>query len=1099
MNKGLFNSVLVFSLMIILVFFITAQENSTSENQSSLISESLGEGQQNLLNSSLNDSGYFEINSLVEEENITSTSQNSENFSGTISNQEKKEEDLLPLLNNTINESDNNSNLKLNDSSTNIENYVTKNSGGQGNAEYIELTQENFEEGVSFEDSLVEDSSPSFEDVTYTSLQVQGKKEIDIGDYEGMKITKEELEKSEVEKEVILSSEEHYEGYLRVYTSLTQESETNEIKIFWKNKEDLEITNLPEFEVEYYDENENGLIDRVSWRVPHLSEQIFRVVVEINYFNESQENLLLDVFGPSGTVRNPILFNISVNYSKEFNCSLEVGGIWEENFNLNKEYNINLPNGNYNWGVVCIDPLNNSIINTSLGAFSINEEFSCSLQEGKTYFLDLIENKIKNPETILVNSSYPSNFSVQIIKNGNEVVYTKSYLNSASISMDESILNSAGNYVLKATFNESAPNYVILTNFSVVSANIVLNTTSIEEGKSVKITVNVNSPNKVIQTIILDYGDGTNDYRTPNSNIFSGEFTKKYVQEGTYSPILVVTIPGENTFNITKNGLTVTENENPEDDDPPSITLYNPEHKEVFNEEVINFSYKASDNIKIQNCTFKLYENCASLTTCSTSETNLVFPVNSQQRAIANNFSVQNNKEVEIKLQDFEDGIYLWEIECYDNSSNHDSEWNIFQIAVNGTSVQVSLDYDHKQEVEELKELADNFLSFEFDLEEQEVLEGLNLLNDAKYYKKRLLDIQDFFQENYKYVSSEELKEKKTEEYLEELEKIKNSIPISIDVQENYEYIKNSVEKEFQEIVEEYFYSSNTQLSKSSMRKLQEINKEIQNELSVSVKVKKVAIEYQNGTQEMVFVKKKVEINDDSYDKILEIIPKEVVENSEDIVFITEKINIGDNNMFEMEYDNLENKEIVYYLNGPVKVKDLEKTETVLFEDDLNKFEAKVTGFFVFGGISSDFAIYFALAFILAIILIVLVPTVLKKFKMIGWKKEPNVVKVIDLIEEINKFLKEKEVEKARENYYKIKEIYPVLPYKTKPYFYKKINEVLVRIDKKDIFGLVKEYQEAKRRWDKENLMRLYEDIKKIYKRLPEKDRKKVYDIINGY
>jgi hypothetical protein len=27
----------------------------------------------------------------------------------------------------------------------------------------------------------------------------------------------------------------------------------------------------------------------------------------------------------------------------------------------------------------------------------------------------------------------------------------------------------------------------------------------------------------------------------------------------------------------------------------------------------------------------------------------------------------------------------------------------------------------------------------------------------------------------------------------------------------------------------------------------------------------------------------------------------------------------------------------------------------------------------------------------------------------------------------------------------------------------------------------------------------LYEDIKKIYGRLPEKDRKKVYDIINGY
>ena len=33
--------------------------------------------------------------------------------------------------------------------------------------------------------------------------------------------------------------------------------------------------------VEYYDENENGLIDRISWIVPHLSEQIFDVKIEI--------------------------------------------------------------------------------------------------------------------------------------------------------------------------------------------------------------------------------------------------------------------------------------------------------------------------------------------------------------------------------------------------------------------------------------------------------------------------------------------------------------------------------------------------------------------------------------------------------------------------------------------------------------------------------------------------------------------------------------------------------------------------------------------------------------------------------------------------
>jgi uncharacterized membrane protein len=127
------------------------------------------------------------------------------------------------------------------------------------------------------------------------------------------------------------------------------------------------------------------------------------------------------------------------------------------------------------------------------------------------------------------------------------------------------------------------------------------------------------------------------------------------------------------------------------------------------------------------------------------------------------------------------------------------------------------------------------------------------------------------------------------------------------------------------------------------------------------------------------------------------------------------------------------------------------------------------------------------------------VPFTFKKLKMLSWRKEPNVVRIIDLINDIEKLLREKEIEKAREKYYKIKEIYPVLPSKTKTYFYKKINEMLVRIDKKDIFGLVKEYQEAKRKWNKEDYMRLYEDIKKIYERLPEKDRKKVYEIINRY
>ena len=54
-------------------------------------------------------------------------------------------------------------------------------------------------------------------------------------------------------------------------------------------------------------------------------------------------------------------------------------------------------------------------------------------------------------------------------------------------------------------------------------------------------------------------------------------------------------------------------------------------------------------------------------------------------------------------------------------------------------------------------------------------------------------------------------------------------------------------------------------LGKSSLKKLANAKQEIQNEISVSAKVKNVEIEYENGTQKITLVKKKVTLNNDSY------------------------------------------------------------------------------------------------------------------------------------------------------------------------------------------------------------------------------------------
>jgi hypothetical protein len=1120
MNKKFLRIIFIIGLLVVLLLVISAEENLTNPNsfqeESSpsdsfyLPLDSSNDLNANTLNISKNESTNTNLSLNYDEPDLTVSYTVDNNVNNETINNTSSLIEISPS--NSEEESNETTPIEIppsqpQDSSTtkSIQIVIVVGSNDSNDSDYtnkiIEYTSlTNITQNNSEIDSENSNNTEQEGKKDNCLLQSPGKRvEIkDCGNVNLWSINVEEVEKSELEKEVIISSEEHVNKTITINTTLTTESKKENIHIYWKNEGNLEITTNENFSVKYYDEDNNGLIDIISWNIPHLSEQIFEVIIDSGNTTESSEQLLLTAIGPVGQTRNPINFKINVNYSGVFNCELEIGGN-TTNITSNQNYSLNLPNDNYNWGVVCFDVYNSSVLNATSGSFVINEGFSSSLQEGKLYFLDLVENKIKNPEIINITSTNPSNFVVKIIKNG-QAIYTRNFSNSTYLIMNETLLNSSGMYNLSVDFDEPSPRANLLINFSVASANLLFNTSGIKEGESVKITAIIASPLKKINPIILDYGDGSSPYFSLiETNQFNTNFSKKYSQSGKYTVNLTATVGG-NTFTIQKNGINVTTAPSSgADKTSPSISLLEPTEGATISDPIVSFLYKANDDVKIQNCTFKLYGNCASMNYCSTSSTNMIFPTNSQQNSIANNYSVQNNKKMEIDLQDFENGFYEWLVECYDNSSNYDWEVGFFEVD-NGSIVEdLSSDYPQKEEIENLKEQVDEFLTKDFNPEEKGVLEDLNILNDTKYYKKRLLDIQQFFEENYKYVSTEALREQKTNDYLAELEDIKNKIPKSFTIKENYEYIKNSVDANFESLIQDYFDSTNTNIGKSSIQKLARINKELQNEISVSAKIKDVQIEYENGTNEITFVKKEISLNNESYDKILEIVPKSIAENANKISFITENKVIKEDPIFEINYGNLDKKEIIYYIAGSVKLKDFEETETVLFEDSLNKFNTGFTGFFVMDFSSSNFAVYLILAFVLLIVLLFIVPFTFKKLKMLSWRKEPNVVRIIDLINDIEKLLREKEIEKAREKYYKIKEIYPVLPSKTKTYFYKKINEMLVRIDKKDIFGLVKEYQEAKRKWNKEDYMRLYEDIKKIYERLPEKDRKKVYEIINRY
>jgi len=436
----------------------------------------------------------------------------------------------------------------------------------------------------------------------------------------------------------------------------------------------------------------------------------------------------------------------------------------------------------------------------------------------------------------------------------------------------------------------------------------------------------------------------------------------------------------------------------------------------------------------------------------------------------------------------------LFEVDLSNTSSSSSKNTTFLSSSQN-------LSYENKEEIEETTSKINEFLINEEDLgvKEKEALEALGISENMQYYKKRLIQIGQYFVENYKYVSSEELRKQKSEEYLTELENIRNSIPLEIEVLDSYEYVKNSIEVDLEEVVSDYLKSTDTVASKGLIRDLAKANLELQQKIAVSADIKQIEIKYENGTKEIILVTKTIEIKDEDYNQILEIIPKEIAENADEVVFLVDKQVIKKDPIFEILSGDLnEENQIRYYMEKDLDIKKISKTETVLFEDSI-KLNSKVTWLFVLNVLPNADPVYFAIAFILIIFLIILTIFILRIIKIRRWKKEPNVVKMFDLLGQSSRFIKEKELERAKEGYHEMQKVYPVLPDKTKSYFYKKIEELLFEIDKRDIFGLVREYEEAKRHWKKEDCVRIYNDIKKVYERLPEKYRKKVYERISKY
>ncbi len=815
-----------------------------------------------------------------------------------------------------------------------------------------------------------------------------------------------------------------------------------------------------------------------------VQEYPFNLLLDFVLTNGNSSEIIINTIEkPLGDSDNPLnyVFNISYNDTSQLDCTFSIDGVAFSTDLSDKNQLINLPNGHHDWVINCVDSQNPSITWGDLGSFTINENFSTSFSK-EVYLLDGEGNLVGGNEAFYVDSLKDSDVTIKIHKPSSSFEVSLSDAKAYSLALNNSIITEKGTYKMNTTFYRLAFPVSIENEFYVAEAELSFSDDNVLIGESVTVTAKIDSP-KIIKSLIIDFGDGQSntDYFSSDFKSKTIEFTHDYEEAGDYTVDLKVTIEGsDKVFTISKNGVSVGHSE---DSEEPTVSMLYPSDNAELSQDSITFRYKAEDDVKIKNCTFELYNYSNGVGTLDYSKVSE---------------DLANNEEVSIALTKFNEGEYSWNVYCCDNSSNCNDDLEYYQefaLFLNATVSATSedTDYAQKEEVQELISKLNEFVAKKdsYTAEEKEILDDLEISDNIEFYRKRLNQIDQDLGHNLKFIEDESQRQKREDELVNEIREIREGIPVDMKIIESKEFVKNSLTKDMESIILEYFNAKGIKTEKSVVSKLAELNVKAQNYLVVSTDVKQVQIDYIDYIKELTLVTKSVDLKNNTFSTLLEVIPKEVAENASDVTFITPATTIKEDPIFEVSVDDLENEKLVYYINKPVSTDKIKETDTLIFKEfAVNNL---ITGFFILDLEMGNW-IYYIIVLFLIVVIGVMLWYYLRNRKMREWKREENVVRVLKCIRDANSSLERRDIESAKGDYHKIRELFPLIPGGCRKVLNKRVDKIRVEIDKKEIFSLLKEFEVAKKEQRMGDAEIIYKKLQLIYKRLPKKYQQRVLE-----
>ncbi len=767
--------------------------------------------------------------------------------------------------------------------------------------------------------------------------------------------------------------------------------------------------------------------------------------------------------------------------------------------------NINANNGSDTY-ITINTPTNVSYVYIfSNGSYPVTQQFSLTTLSGM-YSIEGVNyyENYTNTDTVEFSIDNTFNVNIQVDENSvyeNEEIHFEAIITGAigSVNLIWNMDDGTEKYDTEFDYTyENTGTYNVVLIATDEGQNQIIKTREIQVDKKLifKVKVIDNSTNDIIEdaTVKLDSDkETTNESGMVEYEVTNETYELKVTAAGYYTYEEDVEISASNTFNVKLNRRL--------EDAPPLITLLSPANNTEINEGEFRFKFTDDSNA---DCTLYISEGSGWWLDYNTS-TNL-----------------ESNTEYTFKAN-LDYGEYQWRVTCTDVDDNTAYSPDYFvTLTSSGIVAQATNEPDTTYNV--IQEVYDVIPDFDtYSPDEKKIVEYLEmdvLIKDAT----RKLDManRDLF--NLKFQPDSISLINRREEIYAEIDQIKETTPLSVSAKDKVEFVKYVDDTELETLFEDYIALKSIELSKKDKKKLIELNKELQKKTTIATKAYIVEIQYISGrTEEVTVIARSIDFGTTRNLMYVEFIPKELVESSDNIVFVTRPDRILNKDpVFEISAEKV--SEIVYYIKDKVSLDKIPKIKpivltTIIDEDSGNS----ITGFAIFDNLGFSESNKTVFVIELLVVFILLGVYLFYYYRSSGtalpWEKEhkhvehvkhyhprkkhSNVLKapsdphkigyIRNVITQTNQLLKNNNLKKAAMKYYEVKFLYDLLEEHDQKTIFDDIIDLSDGVTYKHILELIDNAIIALAQNNHDNAHELYDEIQTEFDKLSDEHQGKIY------